>query len=64
MTNLKDRDPTPPEPIDDDVYIEVLENMTGTQIADWMSKRGVWLAFCAEHLDEAERIVDEKAGER
>ena len=64
MKPMKDRDPTPPDGIDDDVYIEVLENMTGTQIADWMSKRGVWLAFCAEHLHEAERIIDKKAGER
>jgi hypothetical protein len=64
MKPLRDRDPTPPEPIDDDVYIEVLENMTGTQIADWMSKRGVWMMFCADHLNEAERLVDEKAGER
>jgi len=60
----KDRDPTPPEPIDDDVYIEVLEDMTGAQIADWLSKHKLWLTFCDEHLHEAERIVDEKAGER
>ena len=64
MRPLKDRDPTPPEPIDDDVYIEVLENMTGAQIADWLSKHNVWLTFCAEHINEAERIIDEKAGER
>lgn len=64
MKPMKDRDPTPPEGIDDETYVEVLENMTGTQIADWMSKRGVWLAFCDEHLNEAERLVDKKAGER
>jgi hypothetical protein len=64
MTNLKDRDPTPPEGIDDETYVEVLENMTGTQIADWLSKHDLWDTFCAEHIAQAERIIDEKAGER
>ena len=64
MTNLKDRDPTPPEGIDDDVYIEVLADIDPARMADWLSKHDLWDTFCAEHLHEAERIIDKKAGER
>jgi hypothetical protein len=64
MKPLKDRDPTPPEPIDDDVFIEVMSEMDPAGLADWLSKHDMWDTFRSEHIAQAERFVDEKAGER